>query len=458
MMLMKNNVARVNGQVTRNWLAALVVIGNLYLFHAHGHGAVINSSQPRVIASSEADWPQWRGARRDGVCTETGLLPSWPEAGPELLWKISGLGKGYACPIIVGNRIYITGDKGEDLILYALDLTGNTIWTTTNGASWKEPYPGSRACVTYSEGKLFHLNAHGRLVCLDASNGTRLWQANLLKDYEGRNITWAMSECVVVDDHYVYAAPGGYKATMVAFDKRNGKPVWTSPPLESDLLAKPEQASLGNGRAVDSAGYASPLLFELQGHRLLVSCSQRHVYCVDADKGTMLWTYPLPTTYSVLANMPLLCGDRLFVTAAGLNSSKLFRFKFTDEKLEAEVIEGAKVDTCHGQAIYREGKIYTSYYRASKGWACLDAVTGALLYQCKELAMGSIIYADKRLYILSQEGEMALIKPGNESFEFTGRFRLVPPKVNDAWAHPVILKGRLYLRYHDTFWCYGVKK
>jgi hypothetical protein len=36
-----------------------------------------------IIAQEAA---QWRGKDRDGIYSETGLLRSWPVAGPKLLW------------------------------------------------------------------------------------------------------------------------------------------------------------------------------------------------------------------------------------------------------------------------------------------------------------------------------------------------------------------------------------
>ncbi len=79
---------------------------------------------PTLVASSEPGWPQWRGPRRDGICDETGLLQTWPEAGPKLLWKTDQLGKGYSCPIIVNDRIFITGDVADDLQIFALRCAG----------------------------------------------------------------------------------------------------------------------------------------------------------------------------------------------------------------------------------------------------------------------------------------------------------------------------------------------
>ena len=93
------------------------------------------------IASPEPDWPQWRGPRRDDISDEKGLLPSWPEEGPRLVWKIDGLGRGWSSPIIVGDRLYVTGDVDGDLVIFAFDLDGKPVWQTKNGAAWTGPYP-----------------------------------------------------------------------------------------------------------------------------------------------------------------------------------------------------------------------------------------------------------------------------------------------------------------------------
>jgi hypothetical protein len=77
--------------------------------------------------------------------------------------------------------------------------------------------------------------------------------------------------------------------------------------------------------------------------------------------------------------------------------------------------------------------------------------------QTQELAKGAVLYADRRLYCLSEEGEMALLNPTAQGFEFAGRFRLVPGRKSDAWTHPVILDGRLYLRYLETLYCYDIR-
>ena len=129
------------------------------------------SSADGPIASTEPDWPQWRGPRRDEISDEKGLLPSWPNSGPRLVWEIGNLGHGWSSPIIVRERLYITGDVNDDLVIFAFDLDGKPTWQAKNGRSWTGSYPGARACCAYSEGKLYHMNAHGRVACLEAATG-----------------------------------------------------------------------------------------------------------------------------------------------------------------------------------------------------------------------------------------------------------------------------------------------
>ena len=145
------------------WKSGLALLLALLPLLATPSVAAEAAAQARLIALKQPDWPQFRGPRRDGICDERGLLPSWPEGGPKLLWSATNFGRGYSSPIISRGRMYLTGDTGEILQLYALDLNGRVLWRATNGVSWNGQYPGARASVTVSAGCIYHQNAHGRL-------------------------------------------------------------------------------------------------------------------------------------------------------------------------------------------------------------------------------------------------------------------------------------------------------
>ena len=248
-----------------------------------------------LIASPEPDWAQWRGPYRDGISDETGLLGEWPEGGPKLLWQIDDLGKGWSSPIIVGETLYITGDVEGDLVVYAFGLDGTLKWKTTNGRWWRTPYGGARACVAYSEGRLYHMNAHGRVACLDAKDGQEIWAVNVLDRFKGKNIRWAVSECLLVDGPRVIVTPGGKQALMAALDKRTGETVWTTPPLADDIVS-----------------HCSPILFRDNGRRQIVNCSSAHGFGVDADTGELLWSVPVTNRYATNVSTPVYGSGRVF--------------------------------------------------------------------------------------------------------------------------------------------------
>ena len=394
-----------------------------------------------LIASPEPDWPQWRGPRRDGISNEKGLLQSWPKNGPKLLWKVDDLGKGWSSPIVVNNRLYITGDVGKDLVVFAFDTKGRPIWKVKNGKYWKNPYPGARATCAFSEGKVYNLNAHGRLACLDAASGDEIWTVNILERFDAKNITWALSECLLIDGQRVIVTPGGKKALMAALDKRNGRIIWTTEPLVND-----------------NTSHSSPILFRYAGRRLIANCSSAHGFGVDADTGKLLWTVPLRNPHGVNASTPVYGSGSVFYVTPYAENGRLYKLIADGQSVAAEHVWTSPLDTVTGGAVLVDGTLFAAGYRKPKWWFGLDWQTGETKYELQSLTTGAAIYADGRLYCLDESGAVALLKWGNNGLETVGRFRLFEKKTRDAWAHPVLLDGRLYLRYHDTLWCYDVKR
>src|SRR5262245_35552244 len=98
--------------------------------------------------SRAGDWPGWRGPDRTGVSAETGLLKRWPEGGPALVWKATGMGGGYSTPSVAGGRVFLMGSRGNDEFLLALDARdGRQLWSIRVGIVGENTgpkYPGPR--------------------------------------------------------------------------------------------------------------------------------------------------------------------------------------------------------------------------------------------------------------------------------------------------------------------------
>ncbi|MBL9190642.1 MAG: PQQ-binding-like beta-propeller repeat protein [Opitutaceae bacterium] len=409
------------------------------------------ASSATLVASPEPGWPQFRGPRRDGISDEKNLLQSWPAAGPKLLWTAQGAGRGFSSTIIGGGRLYVTGDFEAEVRILAYSLDGQPLWSARNGDAWLNQYPGARSSVTYRDGRLYHQNAHGRLACLEAATGRELWAVDLLARFRGENITWGLSECLLVDDRAVFSTAGGRDALIVAFDRTTGALLWKSAPVPSDK----------DPNAAQTPSYAAPILIEFADRRLIIGCGNRALYCVDASTGTIQWTRPRPTNYGVLAMAPVLVGDAVFMAAPLGPPGQLYRLIAPARPGDTVGVSDAwtnPIDTCQGGIVHVGGRLYGSTYPRRGSWAAIDAATGTTLYETAEFAKGSTMFADGRLYTLTEDGWMLLLEPTAEKFEVRGRYRLpgTSERTRDAWAHPVIHQGRLYLRYHDTVVCYDI--
>ena len=426
----------------------LLLMSALTVVTSEARANPASNARADLLASPEPGWPQFRGPRRDGISDERGLLQSWPEGGPKLIWSADGAGRGYSSPIVANGRLFVTGDFGEDLYLLAYDLEGKPLWRVQNGRAWLHQHQGARASVTCFAGRLYHQNAHGRVACFDAATGKELWSVETLEKFGGENIRWGISECLLVDERAVYVTPGGSGAFLVALNRSNGEVLW-----KTEALAEAKQGEGG-------AGYAAPIFVRFAGRRLIVGASAQHLFAVDADKGQLQWTRSRETGYSVLAMSPVLVEDAIFMSAplgppGALH--KLIASRQVGGKVEVEDKWTTDLDPAQGGAVYMNGRIYGAYYPRNRGWAALEAATGQVLYEAPEFVKGAALFADRRLYALCEDGWLLLLEPTDSAFKVHGRFKLTAGRERDVWAHPSIVDGRMYLRYHDKLFCHDIR-
>ncbi|NMD02285.1 MAG: hypothetical protein GYA71_03330, partial [Bacteroidales bacterium] len=132
-------------------LIIIVAIGYA-VFYIFSQGAPASPANPvrvkPVDLSGSENISEWREENRTGNSAETGLLKSWPDAGPELIWSNLDLPKGNSSVSFGNNTIYLTGNDNVNDILVALDEYGKIKWKTPYGRIWKGSHPESRCTPT----------------------------------------------------------------------------------------------------------------------------------------------------------------------------------------------------------------------------------------------------------------------------------------------------------------------
>lgn len=404
------------------------------------------------------DWAQFHGPGRDAICREEGLLQEWPEGGPRHLWTLNGLGRGYSTIAIAGDRFYTMGDRagaaadaGETQYVIACDLqTRKELWAAPVGPPHDDG--GPRCTPTADGGSVYAIGTAGNLVCLDAGSGKLRWQVDLAKTFDGAVMAvWKYSESVLIDGDKAICTPGGPEAIMAAFHKQTGELLWKS--------ALP--ADIGAGGA-DGAGYSSAVVAEIDGVRQYVQLVGRGLIGVNAETGEFLWGYNRIANTVANITHPIVRGDYVFTTTAYNTGAALLKISRDGDAWKAEevyFIAPKDFQNHHGGVVLVGEHIYGGHGSNRGDPACVEFGTGKVVWKERSPSRGSaaILYADGNLIYRYDRGEVLLIEATPEGMNIKGRFE--PAKGDGpAWAHPVIHRGRLYLRHADLLGCYDLHR
>ena len=404
-----------------------------------------------------ADWPRFRGPNCNGICTETGLLKSWPDDGPELLWEMTGLGTGYSSVAIADGKLYTMGDIKTDSetaqYVIAIDLaTHEKLWSSRVGPPHKDG--GPRSTPTVDANLVFAIGTYGDLVCVDASDGHLLWSKNLLKDLEGAaNPRWKFSESPLVDSDRLLCTPGGHNAVIAALNKKTGDVLWRCP--------MPDIGPKGK----DEAGYSSIVISYGAGVKQYIQLTNEGLIGVSANTGRFLWGYNRIANRVANIPTPVVDGDYVFTSTAYQTGSALLKLVSENGGVKAEEVywlDKDKFQNHHGGFVKAGNFIFGGHNHNKGEPACLDMRTGQVMWHEADQPGGgsaAVLYADGHLYFRYQDGVMALVEANPQKYILKGTFK--PPKrqgaSGEAWAHPVISDGKLYLRYADVLMVYNLK-
>jgi outer membrane protein assembly factor BamB len=395
------------------------------------------------LFSSPFDWPQWLGDGRDAKSKETGLLRAWPKGGPPLAWQARGLGDGYSTPSIASGRVFTMGNREKVEQVIALDeKDGRELWAATLGpARGGGGYPGPRCTPTVDQDRLYALGCGGTLVCLAVADGAPLWKRELRKDFDGHVGGWEYSESPLVDQDRLIVTPGGRAATLAALNKKTGETIW--------------QASVPDG---DHAEYSSVIAAEVEGTRQYIQFLSQGVVGVNASDGKFLWRYSRPANRTANCSTPVFSEGYVFAASGYGNGGGLAKLTKDAQGFRLDEVYSTKqMKNHHGGMVLLGGYLYGS----DEGrLTCLEFKTGQVKWAAGQPGKGSILFADGHLYYRNEggKGTVFLIEANPEQYVEHGRFDQPDRSGKNAWPHPVIANGKLYLRDQDILLAYDVKE
>jgi outer membrane protein assembly factor BamB len=413
---------------------------------------VMAASLVSTASAAAPDWPQWRGLARDGKSPDTGLLQEWPEGGPPLAWKATGIGKGYSGVAITGGKIFTMGDREGTEYVICLDLADQKeLWAAKVGAPYGDG--GPRCTPTVDGGLVYAVSPHGDLVCVQAADGKEVWRKKFDKDFGGKMMSgWAYSESPLVDGEKLVCTPGGKEAVVVALDKKTGDTIWK--------CAMPDIGPKGN----PGAGYASIVISEAGGVKQYVTLIGKGLIGVAAKDGKFLWGYNKVANGTANISTPIVKGDCVFGSSAyGTGSALLNLSSDGAGGIKAEEVYFLDANTFmnhHGGLVLVGDYLYGGTGQNAGHLRCIEFKTGKIMWKSEPTPGGgsaAVAYADGNVYFRYESGVMTLVAATPDGYKLKGKFT-IPVKTGPSWPHPVIQGGELFLRDNDTLMCFDLAK
>lgn len=388
----------------------------------------------------------WRGPGRTGIYNETGLLKTWPAVGPALIWEAEGIGMGYSSATVTNDAVYITGVRGDKDVLTAFTQDGKKKWDVEYGTMSKvNSYPESRCTPTVLKDKIFVVSGSGELSCVSTS-GKIVWKVDYFTKYKSTVPRFGISESPLVVDNKVIITPGGPVAAMVAFDVDKGNVVW-------------ETASLNEGMQ-----YVNPLLVEQNGKKVIITNTPTWIIGVNAADGKLIWKFNFGSVNADgkggknYIHTPIY-KDGFVFSANGYGQTSAKIKVNTDGSEPTLVWKNSDINPHVGGMILIGNYIYSSTHDNNNmgRYICVDWNTGKTMWITEWNNKGSIAAAEGLLYIFEEKGgNVALVRPNSEKFDVISSFKF-PKGSGPHWSHPVIDKGRLFLRHGDYMAVYNIK-
>lgn len=353
------------------------------------------------------------------------MRTSWPAGGLKPEWK-QPIGGGYASFAIARGRAFTIEQRRNQEVVAAYDvITGRELWTQKYDAAFREVMGGDgpRATPTWSDGLVYSLGALGELRCLDEKTGAVVWRVNILDDNGAENLQWGMSASPLIVDDTVVVLPGGPNGkSVVAYDRRTGKRAWSA--------------------LSDRQAYVAPMLATIAGVRQLIVVSASRMIALTPDKGERLWDYSWTTSYDINAAQPLVVSPtRLFISSGYGQGAAVIEVSDAGGALSArEVWKNVRMKNRFASSVLHDGFIYGFDENIL---ACVDAATGALKWKGGRYGYGELILASGQLIVLSEDGELALVRATPEAHDELAR---VPALEGKTWNHPAMDRGILLIR------------
>ena len=376
------------------------------------------------------DWPQWRGANRDGKVAGFTAPQNWP-AELARKWSVT-VGAGDATPALVDGKLYVFARQADAEVTLCLSASdGKELWRDTHAAQAATGpgarHPGPRSSPTVAAGKVVTLGVAGVLSCLDAGTGEVLWRKDPFPNVVPRFFT-SMSP-LVVDGMCVAHLGGAGNGAMIAYDLTSADEKWRWD--------------------AEGPDYASPVLLTVDGSKQIVTLTEKSIVGIGAADGKLLWQLPFePQRRAYNSATPIASGDTVIVTGAARGTKALKIERQGDGFAAKELWSNAEIATQFNTPVLKDGLLFGLTNRSNL--FCLNAKTGETAWlDTAQHGRGfaAVLDAGAVMLALPNTSELIVFKPDAERYAELARIKIAD---TPTYAHPLVAGNSIFVKDQET--------
>ncbi len=406
-----------------------------------------------VATGYTGKWPRFRGVNFDNIVSERqDLKDNWSDTDPEIRWSIE-LGEGHAGAAIYEGRVYVFDydeEKREDALrCFSLD-DGHELWRRSYGVHVKRNHGMSRTVPAVTDKYVVTIGPRCQVMCVDRINGDFIWGLDMAKQYGVEIPQWYTAQCPLIDGNKVILAPGG-SAIMIAVDLETGEILWEAP----------------NNMGF-SMSHSSILPGMIHGKRMYVYSADGGIVGVGADgddEGKILWESNV-WNHSVVAPSPVILDNGKIFLTAGYGAGSMM-IQVTPNGIGYNVESLVEYTPKEGLACEQQTPILWNGHlfgiipkdgganRSQLVCVSPDNVQNLIWSSgTVRFGLGPYIIAEDKMYILSDDGTLTMVRPDINSYIQISQKKLFEGA--DAWAPLAIADGLMLLRDSKTMFCVDI--
>ncbi len=406
------------------------------------------------------DWPQYLGPDRNSTSPQKGLLRSWPEKGPEVLWTVD-VGPGYGGPIIKDAKVYLLDrdDKVGDIMRCFDFSNGKELWSFSYDAPGSVSYPGSRSVPAIDGTRVYSCGPYGDLYCIDINTHKPIWNKNIMKDFGGTKIpVWAISQCpLIYGNLLIVSYSKDPDAGLVAYNKLTGAIIWKTEAIGNETYASPSVAKIAGEDQIVMVFSSTNTYMHKEA-----KITKGKIIGLKPQTGKILWEYN--DWEDMVQVAPALDAGEGRIIAVGGYELGVVMLKVVKKADGSYGVTELYKHNNFGEhtkpPILYNGYFYGQFSTNSRrdGLACMS-MDGKVMWITRRAPLfdkGSMILADGLILATDGNKTLYLIQPDPSGFKPLASAEIL--KMGQNWAPIALVDGKLLIRDQSQLKCVRVIK